>query len=624
YMEFDGVMVYDLKAEPLKGAMRGPIERLHLAIPVKAAHALYYYTTGGGWSPAYGHVPPAGEPGRPFWTTRNLGDFVPYLGLTDDERAIQWFADNDHDWVLGEDAPCAQLVREGDVVEAQIHLVRRKGVVPAFAAKFGFIAAPIKPLPKHWRYTCLHFAKIADSKLNFFYGPSHGGCFIDPHDTAKLAKVMQVDVKGKNPDAVPRDLPAGTVKWNREDYEHVKKTFNFQAWETVHVMAGWDKDKSPHKVRNCYFFNASMYFEGYRSKAFSTFFPGEWQLDPPSGWFHLTPVESYQDFFSFHMDLWMKHWFVPGLYFDEVYLGPDHNVFNGNGKVMPDGTVRSSVPLMQQRRFLNRMRQLFLNHGRTPFLWVHTSNYMAPHAISAADVAMFGEDRQPTPMTDIMDTVPGLLLRSIGRSQKFGFLPLWMVQQGRGGSQWAFAGRQTFGWFWIHDVVPEYHTVYRGRPLIALRAGWGIDEPDAGFLPYWNPAGRYRTNDPKFIASAWTRPGGKVMLMVMNMHYAHEGKTKGTLTLNPAALGLAERYAVYDLESDPIVVDWLAKAARVDALERENRDNETRKKLLTGLGDIDRTVKYDLSRLKRIAAGPTVKLTVPARDFKVLVIEPAK
>ena len=606
-VEFDGMIHYTVSARG-----KSPVlERLYVSMPVREENAKYYHSTAGGWSPSLGLISPdaRGE----IWSSTGVGDFVPYVGLSDDDRAIQWFADNDHDWILGSDAPCARLVRENNAVELQVNLVRRNGPVEKFDAKFGFIATPVKPMPNRWRHVSLHYATVADSRLNLFYGPGHGGCPIDPHDTAKLCRALKIDTKGKNPDVVLRDLPAGSVK---PDMDHIEKMLGRKARET---LAGLQSNSAR---RTCYFFNAKMYFPGNRSKAFQALFPGQWQLDPPSGWFHLTPTESYQDFFAFHMDLWMKHWFINGLYFDECYIAPDYNVFNGNGKIMPDGTVRPSVPLMKQRRFMNRMRQLFLNHRRKPFIWVHTSNYMAPHAISAADIAMFGEDKAPTPTADMIDTIPAALMRTIGRSQKFGFIPLWMVQAGRGGDGSRFVGRQSYGWCWMHDTVPEYHTSFRGHPLVALRKCWGFDEDDVQFLPYWKNTTAIKTSDPKFIVSAWTRDGGKLHLIVMNLH-KDAAKADVTVTLDPKALALRSDCVVHDMETDPGAAAAEATYRQADRLRSQDAaGNRARiSELVRAARSEGGKVRHNRPQWRSISKGLTIRLKVPARDFKMLAVQ---
>jgi hypothetical protein len=610
YVEYDGMIYYTLRGVPRAGVK---LERLYVSVPVKPAHATTYYSTAGGWSAAYDFVPEQSS-AKPFWTSAGLADFVPYVGLGDDDRALQWFADNDHDWVVGQDAPCAELYRRPDAVELRVNLVRRSGALTKpFAAKFGLIATPIKPLPSSWRHACLHFAPIADSKINFFYGPGHGACPIDPDDTAKLAQVLGVNVSGKNPDEVLARLKPHSRIPSLKTLQNLNENFAGSAYAEL--------TGKPEAVRRCYFFNANMYFEGYRSKAFDTLFPGEWTLEPSSSWFHLTTIDSYRDFFTFYMDLWMKHWAMPGMYFDECYLPVDYNVFNGNGKIMPDGSVRGSVPLMHQREFLNRMRQIFADNGRTPFLWVHESNYMAPYAISAADIAMFGEDRAPTAASDVMATISPALLRSIGRAQKFGFIPVWMNQAGRGGGpRSGFHARQLFGWAWLHDVVPEYHTSTRGHALVAVRQRWGIDKDDVSFIPYWNNTA-VKTDDPQFLASAWTRRGGKLLVEVMNLH--KDDKTTVHLTLDAKALGLKAGFKVYDVEQGPMLGRYTADMREADRLLREDpAGNEKRAaQLVDAHREPDAKVTYDPKLWQQVGAGPQVRLSVPSRDFVTLIVE---
>ncbi len=622
-MAYDGMIKYDLTATPIEGASGEKVERLYLSVPMVGKHAQYYFSTGGGWSPGVG-LTQSDEPGESkIWDSAAFGDFVPYVGLVDDDIGLQWFADTDHHWVLGDEHPSSQIMRNGDTVEMQINFVRKAGAVPAFSAEFGLIATPIKALPANWRNTVLDNRKLADSTINFFFGAGHGNTPIDLHDTRKLAEVLGVDVGDRNPDVVLSEL-APQAERIKTDFsrEQIQKHFKPNQHGSVGSLLSWKRsvEKDPHAVRHAYFYNAMMYFEGNKSEAFRTFFPGEWVLDPPSGWFHLTATETYQDFFSFYLDLWFKHWMVPGLYFDEVYLFPDYNVFNGNGKVMEDGSVRPSFALMKhQRNYLNRMRQLFIDNEQEPFIWVHSSNFMAPYAISAADVTMFGEDRTPNPTTDIIDTIPAMLMRTIGRSQKFGFVPVWMTMAGRGGSQWGLAGRQTFGWCWQHDAVPEIHTVYRDRHLATLRAGWGVGADDVSFIPYWNTEGAITTQDDKVIASAWVRPGGNVLVQVMNLD--DDNAIDAEIILDADKLGLTDDFVVLDLESDPVSKEFLAFTAEVDRLQKEN-PNASLGEAPRKWTNIQNMVTYAPDTMEVLSENKTVSLTVAPRNFRTFIVEP--
>ncbi len=618
YIEFDGMIYYKMEVfVPEKRNLN--FDRIFLSIPVNQKNAKYFFSTAGGWSPVFGEVSKEGI----IWKSDEIADFVPYVCLTDDKIALHWFSDNDHNWILGKDYPTCEIVKEGEVVEMKINFVRKKGKIENFNAEFGLIASPIKPLPSGWRNTCLHFTPIANSKINFFYGPGHGGCPIDPHDTKKLAQAMGVYREGENPDQTLINLPKNSINWSNPDV--LKNAEKILGKNGVEFIKNWERAKNnqdPYKVKRCYFFNASMYFEGYKSKAFSTFFPAEWTLVPQS-WFHLTPVESYRDFFAFHMEIWFRHWFIEGFYFDEVYHGPDYNVFNGNGKIMEDGTIRPSIPLMHQREFMKRMRQLFIDHNREPFIWVHTTNYMAPYAISPADIAMFGEDKTPIPGNDIIDTIPNLLLRSFGRSQKFGFIPVWMNQTGRGsGIPWSFYNRQAVGWFWMHDVVPEVHTSVRGYHLIVLRQKWGIDKDDVIFIPYWDNSQYVKVDDEKFIVSLWKQANGKIMLQIMNLN-KDENRKEVNIVLNEKNLNLNENYKIYDIESDERIIQMENNLREGEKLYNQDpqKNKDKIKELTKDLHKLYQVVEYDLKKFKIVSEKNNFKISVPPRDFKILVIE---
>ena len=61
---------------------------MYLSMAVRPEHAMYYHTTGGGWSGAIDFV--ADEPSdEPFWSSTGFSDFVPYVGFSDDDRALQ-------------------------------------------------------------------------------------------------------------------------------------------------------------------------------------------------------------------------------------------------------------------------------------------------------------------------------------------------------------------------------------------------------------------------------------------------------------------------------------------------------------------------------------------------------
>ncbi len=623
---YDGALLYELDAQP--GEQPQTVERLYLSIPVRDAVAQAMWTTrggaGGGYQNFLSEFP---QENGVIWDSDSLGDFTPYLGLCDDDRAIQWFADHDHDWVLGDDVPCSQLIRNPGEIEMRINLVRQPSRGDSLQAEFGLIATPIKPLPSTWRNTVLHYSSMANSKINFFYGPGHGttGPF-KWHDSKGLAEANGIEVPADRSAQAVLDSMSGE---GYPDLDAIKEKYGNQEKGHDFVRKGLRCYEDPTLTKHCFFHNASMYFEGNSSKAFRSFFKGEWTIVPTGGWFHLRPVESYQDFFLFHLTQQLKFWAVPGMYYDETYFAPDYNVFNGHGKIMPDGSIRPSLGLMHERRLLYRTRQCMVDQNVPPFIWVHTSGMMAPYAIGAADIAMFGEPNIPTPQQDIMDNISASYMRILGRSQKFGFIPVWMTMAGRGGAQWNLAGRQTFGWCWIHDSVPEVHTHNRGRPLVEYRQQWGIDRDDITFRGYWDETAVTPDND-KFLASYWTRPrddqpeSDTALLQVMNMHYRGEGVSTVEITLDPERLGVGKDFKVYNLESMPAFVrreEFLREADRKSEYGAKDPGVDINGELGRDLVAWKGQAPYDLDELTVVSDGSvTFRIDIPARDFVHLIV----
>ena len=252
-LEFDGMMLYELDAQPIKGESGEKIDRLFISMPVKAENAKYYFSTIGGWNPRYGATKAKDDSGL-VWDSSDAADFVPYVFLSDDERALHWFADQDHAWVLGDDAPCARVVRDDEVVELQVNLVRKSGEVPAFAAQFGFIASPVRPILPHWRHTSLNGSPLADSKVNFFFGPGHGGTPIDLHDTETLVEVLEkaLDIKFKegDPNRVLAELPDEATDLRSIPPQKLRDAVPEKSRNNLGPLLGWlhHDDPNPHDL----------------------------------------------------------------------------------------------------------------------------------------------------------------------------------------------------------------------------------------------------------------------------------------------------------------------------------------------------------------------------------------
>jgi hypothetical protein len=129
------------------------------------------------------------------------------------------------------------------------------------------------------------------------------------------------------------------------------------------------------------------------------------------------------------------------------------------------------------------------------------------------------------------------------------------------------------------------------------------------------------TDDSQFLVSAWTRPGGKVLLQVLNLH--KDDKTTGTITLDAKALALPAGFKVYDVEQGPMLGKNTADMREVDRLLLQDpvANNGRAQQLLKSQGQVEANVTYNPSQWQMIGQGPTFQVSVPTRDFVTLIIE---
>ena len=154
HVEFDGFVNVRLDVAPAGG---GPatVDRLFLEIALPAEEATHFCTTAGGWSAVHDALPD-------HWTSRAtssgmlVGDFVPYVWLTNSDRALLWFADHDKGWSHepGKGPPTQETVRKDGKVYLRINFFAVPTEVKGpRTITWGWQTFPSRPLPPGWRAT---------------------------------------------------------------------------------------------------------------------------------------------------------------------------------------------------------------------------------------------------------------------------------------------------------------------------------------------------------------------------------------------------------------------------------------------------------------------------------------
>ena len=150
-MEFDGFVMNTMRlTNPGKP---WPLDKLSLVVRMPRDEAPCFVTTSGGWSATHGWTPDKWD-SRETSSGSRVGNFVPYVFLTDSDRGFCWFADTDEGWLLDPNAPTMELTRDSKTVTFRVNFVTRHGPfkMPT-TIKWGWMVSPQKPQPPGWRAT---------------------------------------------------------------------------------------------------------------------------------------------------------------------------------------------------------------------------------------------------------------------------------------------------------------------------------------------------------------------------------------------------------------------------------------------------------------------------------------
>ena len=498
-VEFDGFVFNEMTVAPTKAS----VGRLSLVVRMSEAEAPCFVTTSGGWSAMHGWTPAR-------WDSREtalgsmVGNFVPYVFLTDSERGFCWFADNDKGWLLDPQAPTIEMQRADGMVTLRVNFITRGGPIDRPATmRYGWMVTPQKPQPPRWRG--YHIAQDAPY-------PQATCMFWNDADWAVLWPYYS--------SPFPRD------------YEKSKKMlegahqrgFIGCPGSIAHAIARY----ADYKWR---FFNAVAADWG------ST--PG----DLSNG--NVARSRGPNDFQVWHYDRWVKLSGVRGLYFDETYLSEDWNWLTGGAYLLDDERVQPGYSYLGLREYFKRLRYMFHDNGvPPPNLWLHTTG---GHPVYAwmPDLAMEGENVEPSGQgEDYLDVLPASRIRAIGMGRNLGCAPTIMCQAERHWQEHSSPAlvHQFAGWVLLHDVLPEGVSFW---PVLA--AELELWQDDVRFIPYWRRPSPLRPEADDVLASAHVREGSAV-LWIFN---TSRQKRSATVRMDLRQLGLAGTGAVkaYDAET---------------------------------------------------------------------------
>jgi len=533
-VEFDGFVLTELTIAPAglgpgATATKAPpakIDKLTLEIVLPESEATHFCTTAGGWAAVHDETPA-------YWSSRQtasgllIGDFVPYVWLTNSDRAFAWFADNDKGWITDDDKslPTQEIVRKNGKVVLRVHFIELLTEIKApTTLTYGYQTFPSRPLPKGWRSILCdgrRSARLPSGRNTYFW---HEGNW-----------------------AVLWPYYCSPYPWS---LDKSRKTFERFPRDTAHrPMVG----SIAHSIAR------------YRDYAGNEF-PGyvvDWGATPGDGSNgNCTQSKGPNDLRVWHYRQWVREAGFRGLYIDENYLSLESNFLTGGAYIRPDGRLQRGYSYLGLREYYKRMKVMFHQElVPAPNLWMHISSGAAYHAW-LGDVFFEGENVEPTDLEyDYLEVLPAARMRAIASASCAGGVMTMMCQSQRHRTIHEPKHTHQFvGWVMAHDVLPEQVRFYE----VIAQAG-RLYADDVAFLGYWKPNSPVATATPKCIVSAH-RTRGRALLWIVNTARKRQAVD---VAVDFAALGLDRAKTVALNAETGDVLPLRARHLRVDVLERD-------------------------------------------------------
>ncbi len=475
-VEFDGFTLSDLTIAPADPHAGAEVDKLFLEIVLPETEATHFCTTAGGWAAVHDKTPA-------YWSSRQtasgllIGDFVPYIWLTNSDRAFLWFADNDKGWITDDDKslPTQEVVRKDGTVTLRVHFIELPtNLREPTTVRYGYQAFPAKPLPAGWR---------------------------------------TIVCSGRTPELLPRSR--NTYFWHDGNWAvlwpYYCSPYPWSMDKSRETYSRWPRNTTHRPMVGSIAHSVGRYRD-YRGNEF----PGyvvDWGATPGDRTnANCTQGEGAVDFRVWHYRRWVREAGFRGLYIDENYLALDSNPLTGGAYVRPDGRTQRGYSYIGLRDYYKRMKAMFHRQNvPAPNLWMHISSGAAYHAW-LGDIFFEGENVEPTNLHyDYMEVLPAARMRAIGSSKCAGGTMAMMCQSQRHATVHEPKHTHQFvGWVLAHDVMPEQVRFFE---LLAQHGRF--HRADCRFHPYWKPDTPAKTHTPDCLVSAHTTEG-RALLWIVN------------------------------------------------------------------------------------------------------------
>lgn len=577
-IEYDGMVLLTLRLEPAIPGARIPLSGIRLNTVMPDQRALFLNTStdqGYYWYPFNGWVPT--QPGVVHDNLKQRAgksSFLFYATFSDHDTGLEWFADNLAGWQVDETKPVQEVVRETDgSVRWVCHLANQPFTLTApIEITFGYMATPVKALPADWRSWYCHHDPLKDIKSdlavwwlwsNSTYDKYRPEIFsLRPDDLEKFTAVVSQS----------RVKPAPFLN------QHV-------------TLPAWPDNQRPG--------------QGW------PWFNNLLQAESENNGSHALPTRGVRDYWAYNLDQWIASGSMQAIYIDEANSKTiGRSLLSGAGYVKPDGTHGFGHNTLGMREQLKRVRQLFIDHGRRPIVWLPIYKAIIPHAYAFVDVGSEGEafweatrkDGGPDFITTwagnlqqravtAKDNGAGAWLLSTSQSQKFGIIPAFLNYLPYWSTDYDKKLRGQYGMLGLLDIIP---LAIEQAWFFKAKQDFGMDSPATSFHPFYRQL-EIKT-DHADVVSSYYRRGSRVLAIITNLGTE---PYEGAVRFDLKKLGIAAGEAT---------------ATRVDAAKPPVYN--TQQKRWDGTGDT--SVRRE--PVPWASDGASLAVKIPSHDFQMIEV----
>ncbi|MBO7328056.1 MAG: hypothetical protein J6W00_04710 [Lentisphaeria bacterium] len=476
--EYDGMVHFKVTLKPGE-----KVNELTLRMPMtKEASELLNFIgatdrIGGGDSPTSSKASNTFElstkPGT-LWKKR-FGTHV-WLGST--RSGIQFFAGSEQYYFPRQRNDLFEIIRNADgsadFVVKMIVKPLPENAPEEFTLEFGFIATPVKPLPKGWR------AMTMSAQYDAYKGNVRGSLLVYwPNEWAQISLDPEPH-RGLNKERTRAKVKADRAAGRK-------------------IMPYWNRRHLPISEKNKVNPDVELIYDDWSTTPQR---PRAGRFD----WMRCSGTTEWIDYLVWCIDQWGDVFgTIDGAYFDEMILDPNINARSGGGYVDYDGVRRPTYSWLAERNFYKRMHYVITKRSGNKQTWsiAHNSATSMMQMMSQFTVFLTGEHLYSGYFVDM----PGLLPPPEDKLYYYSYcMPMERVKGEFYHRQWGaviawlpcmknqkdimtqvIPTRDMLSRIMHADVIywPLWCNKYEILKLDDIRRKWDIGNDAVKFIPYW-------------------------------------------------------------------------------------------------------------------------------------------